>query len=89
MVGIQYKSQDGTMVLQKFRVEAGILFIRDTGNLNNYYWGLFSGYQNGRSPHICKLNANALDIVTNTIGTVSVTGLAGEAAYAIIPFAIF
>lgn len=89
MVGIRHITNDGALLLERLKVEAGLLFVRDTGNLEHYYWGVFSGYRYGRMPQFYTLSANALAVITNTIGTVSATGLTGEATYVIIPFITF
>jgi len=86
MVGIRHVTNDGTLLLDKLGVEAGLLFVRDSGNLDSYYLGLFSGYRYGRVPHFHILGANAIGVITNTTGTVTATGLAGEATYGVIPF---
>ncbi len=86
MVGIRYVTNDGAFLLERLGVEAGLLFVRDAGNLDHYYWGVFSGYQYGRMARFHTLSANGIDIITNPIGSVSATGLAGEATYVVIPF---
>ncbi len=86
MVGIKYETNDGTLILKTLGVEAGLLFVRDGGNLDNYYLGAFNGYKSGKTPRLHMLSANVLDVTANSKGTVSATGLTGEATYAIIPF---
>ena len=86
MVGIRYVTNDGALLLERLKAEAGLLFVRDTSNLDHYYWGVFSGYRYGRIPQFYTLSANVLGVITNTVGTVSATGLTGEATYVIIPF---
>ena len=89
MVGIRHSTNDGALLLERLKVEAGLLFVRDAGNLEHYYWGVFSGYRHGRAADFHALIANGINIITNTIGTISATGLTGEATYVIIPFITF
>ena len=89
MVGIRYTTNDGAHVLERLGIESGILFVRDAGNLDHYYWGVFSGYQHGRMPLFHTLSANVLSVVTNTLGTVTAIGLTGVATYVIIPLVTF
>lgn len=89
MVGSRLVSNDGARILNRLRVEAGLLYVRDDGNLNNYYFGIFRGYRQGKTPSFYKLSANVLDVITNDLGTVAATGLTGEATYVLIPFITF
>ena len=86
MVGIRHATKDGAFLLRELGVEAGLLFVRDAGNLNNYYLGVFGGYGYGDTPSFYKLGGNGIGLISNPVGTVSATGLTGEATYVLIPF---
>lgn len=87
MVGARYITTDGANLLQKTGAESGFLFIRDGGNLSNFYLGVFYGYQWGsKAPTFQTLCANTLSIVTDVYGTVYSTNQVGEVTYVVIPF---
>lgn len=87
MVDARYSTQDGAFLLRNLGVESGLLFVRDGGNLSNYYLGLFCGYKKDKTAAtfhtIC---ANTLSVITNTYGTVTAQKAEGAATYVVIPF---
>ena len=87
MVGARYHSTSGSTLLKKAGAESGLLFVKDGGNLDNYYLGVFYGYQpNSKKASLYTLCANTLNVTTNTYGTVTVQNAEGDAAFAVIPF---
>jgi hypothetical protein len=86
MVGARHTATDGANLLYKLGVESGLLFIRDGGNPNNYYLGVFMGYQYGTAPIFHTISANTLGVSTNQYGTVTAKNAVGEVTYVVIPF---
>lgn len=87
MVDAKYSATSGAHLLRELGVESGLLFIRDEGDLNNYYLGLFSGYQrDSREAVFQTICANTLYVVTNALGTVAAKNSVGEVTYVVIPF---
>lgn len=86
MVGARHQASNGALLLEELGVESGLLFVKDGGNLSNYYLGLFHGYQkNSRSATLHTLSANTLSVVTNTLGSVEARNAVGKVTYVVIP----
>ncbi|MBQ3529372.1 MAG: hypothetical protein IJA47_02640 [Oscillospiraceae bacterium] len=87
MVSARYSANSGDFLLSELGVESGLLFIRDGGNLSNYYLGLFWGFKRNKTAAtfhaIC---ANTLDVATNIYGSVAAKNEEGDATYVVIPF---
>lgn len=87
MVSARYSANSGDFLLRNLGVESGLLFMRDGGNLSNYYLGLFCGYKrNKTAATFHTLCANTLDVGTNIYGTVAAENREGDATYVVIPF---
>lgn len=89
MVGARYSTTNGAALLTQVGAESGLLFVRDGGNLRNFYLGLFYGYKKDKTAAtfhaIC---ANVLGVSTNAYGTVAAKNAEGEATYVVIPFTL-
>ena len=87
MVSARYSVKSGNYLLRNLGVESGLMFVRDGGNLKNYYLGLFYGYKKNKTPAtFYTLCANTLAVGTNIYGTVDAENREGEATYVVIPF---
>ena len=87
MVGARYSTTNGAALLKQVGTESGLLFIRDGGNLSNYYFGLFYGYKKDKTAAIFHaICANVLGVSTNAYGTVSAKNAEGEVTYVVTPF---
>ena len=87
MVSARYSANSGDFLLSELGVESGLLFIRDGGNLSNYYLGLFWGFKRNKTAATFRaICANTLDVATNVYGSVAAKNKEGDATYVVIPF---
>ena len=85
MVGARYVATSGSRLLELGGVQSGLLFISDAGNVNNYYLGVFHGYQWERTPGIQSLGGNTLEITISNHGSVTVKNAQGALTFVVIP----